>query len=129
MQRRQCIVLLGPPCIEDAIAPLFPINRVAAINHEFFLLSFKRHNTAENHPILLKKKKLQRYCTHPRPEAQAGLRQGVPVEGSHHLLHLLDQIHEFVVILCIELQFRDAPYKIVNRVAVRRARRPDPTPL
>jgi hypothetical protein len=30
--------------------------RVAAINPEFFLLSFKWHNTATNHPILWKKK-------------------------------------------------------------------------
>jgi hypothetical protein len=32
--------------------------RVAAINPDFFLLSFKWDNTSENHPILLKKKKL-----------------------------------------------------------------------
>jgi hypothetical protein len=43
----------------------------------------------------------------------------------HHLLHLLDQILEFVVRLCIDPYFRDAPYKIVKRVADRRARGPD----
>ena len=32
----------------------------------------------------------------PGPEARAGLRQGVPAEGPHHLLHLLDQIVGFV---------------------------------
>ena len=61
----------------------------------------------------------------PRPEARAGLRQGVPGKGPHHLLHLLDQILEFVVRLCIDPKFRDATHNIVKKVAVRRARRPD----
>ncbi len=52
------------------------------------------------------------------PEARAALRQGVPGKGPHHLLHLLGQILEFVVRLCIYPQFRDAPYKIVKRLAV-----------
>ncbi len=33
----------------------------------------------------------------PALEAHAGLRQGVPGEGPHHLLDLLDQILEFVL--------------------------------
>jgi hypothetical protein len=37
----------------------------------------------------------------PAPEAHAGLRLGVPGEGPHHLLHLLDQILEFVLRLSI----------------------------
>ncbi len=32
----------------------------------------------------------------PGPQAIAGLRHGVPVEGPHHLLYLLDQILGFV---------------------------------
>ncbi len=32
----------------------------------------------------------------PGPEARAGLCQGVLGKGPHHLLHLLDQILEFV---------------------------------
>ncbi len=39
---------------------------------------------------------------YPRPGARAGLRQGVPVKGPHLLLHLLDQILEFIVRLCID---------------------------
>ena len=34
------------------------------------------------------------------PEAPAGLCQGVPGKGPHQLLHLLDQILEFVAKLC-----------------------------
>ncbi len=34
------------------------------------------------------------------PKARAGLRQGVPGEGPHHLLYLLDQILGFVTRLC-----------------------------
>jgi hypothetical protein len=40
---------------------------------------------------------------HPGPEDRAGLRQGVPAKGPHHLLHLLDQIIGFVVKLCNDL--------------------------
>ena len=35
-------------------------------------------------------------CLDPGPQAIAGLRHGVPVEGPHHLLYLLDQILGFV---------------------------------
>jgi hypothetical protein len=38
----------------------------------------------------------------PRPGARAGLCQGVPVKGPHLLLHLLDQILQFTVGLCID---------------------------
>ncbi len=61
----------------------------------------------------------------PGPEARAGLRQGVPAEGPHHLLYLLDQITEFAARLCFDRLFRDAAYKIVKRVAVRQAGKPD----
>ncbi len=67
----------------------------------------------------------------PGPEARTGLRQGVPGEGPHHLLYLLDQITEFAARLCFDPLFRDAAYKIVKRVAVRQAGKPDllkPTP-
>ncbi len=60
----------------------------------------------------------------PGPEAHAGLRQGVPGKGTHHLLDLLDQFLQFVAKLCIEPNFKDAPQKIVKRVAVWGARRP-----
>ncbi len=62
------------------------------------------------------------------PEAPAGLCQGVPGKGPHQLLHLLDQITGFVASLCTDPLFRDAPYKIVKRLAVRRAKRPDLLP-
>jgi hypothetical protein len=39
---------------------------------------------------------------HPGPGARSGLRQGVPGNGPHLLLHLLDQILEFIVILRID---------------------------
>jgi hypothetical protein len=39
----------------------------------------------------------------PGPEACAGLRQGVPGEGPHHLLDLLDQILRFVTKLALAL--------------------------
>jgi hypothetical protein len=32
----------------------------------------------------------------PRPEALEGLRHGVPVEGPHLRLHLLDQVLDFL---------------------------------
>ncbi len=35
-------------------------------------------------------------CLDPGPQAIAGLRHGVPVEGPHHLLYLLNQILDFV---------------------------------
>jgi hypothetical protein len=64
-------------------------------------------------------------CLDSGPEVRAGLRQGVPGKGPHHLLHLQDQILGSVVRLCIDPYFRDAGYKIAKRLAVRRAGRPD----
>ncbi len=65
----------------------------------------------------------------PGPEAHAGLRQGVPGEGPHHL-NLLDQIVGFVAKLCFDPLFRDATYKIVNvcSQASWEAKSPLPTP-
>jgi hypothetical protein len=37
----------------------------------------------------------------PGPEACAGLRQGVPGKGPHHLLHLMDQILGFVAYIAL----------------------------
>ena len=39
----------------------------------------------------------------PRPQPLAGLRHGVPVKEPHHPLHLLDQVLNFFVRLCIDL--------------------------
>jgi hypothetical protein len=39
------------------------------------------------------------------------LLHGVPVEGPHHLLDLLDQVLGFVVRLCLYPLLRDAPNK------------------
>jgi hypothetical protein len=39
----------------------------------------------------------------PGPELLAGLRHGVPVKGAHQYLHVLDQVLDFVVRLCIDL--------------------------
>ena len=39
----------------------------------------------------------------PGPEAHAGLRNGAPVEGPHHLLDLREQVLGFVVRLCLDL--------------------------
>jgi hypothetical protein len=47
----------------------------------------------------------------PGPQALAGLRQGVPVEGPQHLLHLLDQILGFVERLFNDPYFRFAHTK------------------
>jgi hypothetical protein len=85
---------------------------VAAINPEFFLLSFQWN-------FIEVKKNYQRYILKinifnktavicedsldPGPKARAGLRQGVRAEGPHHLLHLLDQIIIFVAKLCNDL--------------------------
>jgi hypothetical protein len=55
----------------------------------------------------------------PGPKARAG--QDVPGEGPHHLLDLPDQILQFVARPFIQRR----PQKIVNRVAVWGARRPD----
>jgi hypothetical protein len=48
-------------------------------------------------------------CLDPGPQAIAGLRHGVPVEGPHHLPYLLDQILGFVARLCTGPQLRFAP--------------------
>jgi hypothetical protein len=61
----------------------------------------------------------------PGPQALAGLRHGVPVEGPQHLLHLLDQILGFVARLFNDPYFRFAPHKIAKKVTIRRAGRPD----
>jgi hypothetical protein len=61
----------------------------------------------------------------PGPEARAGLHQGVLGKGPHHLLHFLDQILGFVARLCFDPKFRGATYKIVKRLAVRQAGKPD----
>jgi hypothetical protein len=55
----------------------------------------------------------------PRPQALAGLHQGVPVEGPPHLLHLLDQILGFVVRLFNDPYFRFAPHKIAKIFTIR----------
>ncbi len=39
----------------------------------------------------------------PGPELLAGLCHGVPVKGAHHCPHLLDQVLDFVMRLCIDL--------------------------
>ncbi len=39
----------------------------------------------------------------PGPEPLAGLRHGVPVKGAHQRLHVLDQVLDFIVRLCIDL--------------------------
>jgi hypothetical protein len=52
-------------------------------------------------------------CLHPGTLGLAGLCHGVPVEGPHHLLYLLDQIHGFIASLCIGPQLRFAALKCV----------------
>jgi hypothetical protein len=52
----------------------------------------------------------------PGPQALAGLHHGVPVEGPQHLLHLLDQILDFVERLFNGPYFRFAPHKIAKNV-------------
>jgi hypothetical protein len=61
----------------------------------------------------------------PGPQAIAGLRLCVPVEGPQHLLHLLDKILGFVARLCNDPYFRFATHKKVKRVTIRQAGRPD----
>jgi hypothetical protein len=50
-------------------------------------------------------------CLDSGLQALAGLCHGVPVEGPHHLLYLLDQNLGFVARLCIDPQLRFAPLK------------------
>ncbi len=40
---------------------------------------------------------------YPGPEPLAGLRHRVPVQGAHQHLHLLEQVLDSVVRLCIDL--------------------------
>ncbi len=58
----------------------------------------------------------------PGPEPLEGLRHGVPVQGAHQRLHPLDLVLVFVG------KLRDATHKIIQRVAIRRAGRPDLLP-
>jgi hypothetical protein len=72
-------------------------------------------------------------CLDPEPQAIGGLLHGVPVEGPHHLLYLLDHILGFVAILCIGPQLRFAHSKNKNiekscNEASWEARPPPPTP-
>jgi hypothetical protein len=39
----------------------------------------------------------------PGPGPLAGLPHGVPVQGPHQRLHLLEQVLDFIVRLCIDL--------------------------
>jgi hypothetical protein len=59
------------------------------------------------------------------PKPLAGLRHGVPVEGSHQLPDLQDLVLALVVKLCSDPQFRNAPRQIVHRAAGNGAGRPD----
>jgi hypothetical protein len=61
----------------------------------------------------------------PLPEPPAGLRHGVPGQAGHHLLDLRHQGGDIVVGSFINISFTNAPYIIVERVAVRAAGRPD----
>ncbi len=61
----------------------------------------------------------------PGPQAHAGLHHGVSVEEPQHLHRLLDQILGFVARLFNDPYFKFAPHKIVKRVAIRLAGRPD----
>ncbi len=59
------------------------------------------------------------------PEPLEGLRHGVPVQGPHHLHDLWDRLRSYDVRLYIDPVLRDVTYKIFQRVATRRAGRPD----
>jgi hypothetical protein len=61
----------------------------------------------------------------PGPQALAGLHHGVPVKEPQHLLHLLDQILDFVERLFNDPYFRFAPHKIAKKCTIRRAGRPN----
>jgi hypothetical protein len=61
----------------------------------------------------------------PGPQALAGLHHGVPVEEPQHLLHLLDEILDFVERLFNDPYFRFAPHKIAEKCTIRRAGRPN----
>jgi hypothetical protein len=61
----------------------------------------------------------------PGLQALAGLHHGVPVEEPQHLLHLLDQILDFVERLFNDPYFRFAKHKIAKKCTIRRAGRPN----
>ncbi len=61
----------------------------------------------------------------PLPEPPAGLHHSVPGQAGHHLLDLHHHGGGIVVGSFINVSFTNAPYIIVERVAVRAARRPD----
>jgi hypothetical protein len=61
----------------------------------------------------------------PGPPALAGLHHGVPVEEPQNLLHLLDQILDFVERLFNDPYFRLAPHKKAKKCTIRRAGRPN----
>jgi hypothetical protein len=61
----------------------------------------------------------------PGPQALAGLHHCVPVEDAQHLLHLLDQILDFVERLFNDPYFRFAPHKIAKKFTIRRTGRPN----
>jgi hypothetical protein len=61
----------------------------------------------------------------PGPPALAGLHHGVPVEEPQHVLHLLDQILDFVEILFNDPYFRFAPHKIAKKCTIRQGGRPN----
>ncbi len=116
--------------------------RVAAINPEFFSFYFQMtQHSWKSSDLIEVKANLQRYILRiilfiktvvsinnsldPGHQALAGLHHGVPVEGPQHLLHLVDQILGLVARLFSDPYFRFAPHKIVKKVTIRWAGRPD----
>jgi hypothetical protein len=113
---------------------------VAAINPEFFssYFSMTQHRLKTSY-FIEAKTNLQRYISRiivfiktavsdsldPGPQALAGFRHGVPVEGPHHLLDLLDQILGFVARLCNDPYFRFAQHEKTKKISIRRAGRTD----
>jgi len=122
--------------------------RVAAINPELFSSYFQMtQHSWKSSDLIEVKANLQRYISRIilfiktavsinnsldlGPQALAGLHHGVPVEEPQHLLHLLDQILDFVERLFNDPFLRFATHKIAKRVAIRQAgwpRPPPPTP-
>ncbi len=128
------------------IGTVFEIDyRVAAINPELFSSYFQMtQHSWKSSDLIEVKANLHMYISRiilfiktavsidnsldPGPQALAGLHHGVPVEGPQHLLHLLDQILDFVARLFNDPYFRFAPHKIAKRVTIRQAGRPKPPP-
>jgi len=121
---------------------LYFIYRVAAINPEFFSSYFQMtQHSWKSSDLIEVKANLQRHISRiilfiktavsinnsldPGPQALAGLHHGVPVEEPQHLLHLLDQILDFVEILFNDPYFRFAPHKIAKKCTIRQAGRPN----